>query len=437
MEHEKKIMIGIVFAWVMLVFIASASTEIPVKQWGKTYGGPTNDWAASVIQTSDGGYIIAGSSESRSGTFCYDIWIVKTDSSGNKDWSKTFGGDNNEHAYSVIQTSDGGYAIAGTTESKMDWSVFPSPTMFGEDEDIWLIKIGSSGNKEWDKMYGGAKRDSVHSVIQTSDGGYAIAGDTWVSNNSWYDGWLIKTDSSGNVKWNKTYGGSGTETAYSVVQTSDGGYAIAGDTSDFGGNFWLVKTDSFGNVEWNRTYGGIGNECAWEMIQTSDGGYALAGLKDPISFGNGSRDFWVVKTDSFGNEEWNRTYGSQYRDEARAMVQTSDSGYILVGETGSDAWLVKIDSCGNEEWNEIYGGPDVDKAQSVIQTSDNGYVFAGMTGSKDYRGGDFWLVKVGGSMEKQPLGKEKAIPGFEIIFVIAGLLAVTYLFIIRCFKIWY
>lgn len=427
MRHEKAIMIGTVFALIIVVFIASAET--PMKRWEKTHGGPTNDWACSVIQTSDGGFIIAGSTESRSAAFCYDIWLVKTDSSGNKKWDKTFGGADNDHAYSVVQTSDGGYAIAGTTEPKtFQKGVFE----FGGDEDILIVKTDSSGNKEWDKTYSGVNRDNANSIIQTSDGGYAIAGDTWVSNDSRYDAWLIKTDSSGNEEWSKTYGGSGTETAYSVVQTSDGGYAIAGDTSDFGGNFWLVKTNSFGDEEWNRTYGGTENECAWSMIRTSDGGYALAGLKDPMTYGNGSRDFWLVKTNSFGKEEWNNTYGGLYRDEARSVVQTSDGGYILAGETESreygnvDAWLVKIDSQGNEAWDEIYGGLGDDKAHSVIQTLDSGYVFAGMTGCKDYLGGDFWLVKVGGSIEKQPLGKEKAISGFKIIFVIAGLLVVTY-----------
>ena len=404
MGHEKKIMIGIVFALVMLVFVASASKEIPVKQWEKTFGGPTNDWACSVTQTSDDSYIIAGSTESRRTAFCYDIWIVKTDSSGNKDWSKTFGGDNNEHAYSVIQTSDGGYAIAGMTEPKF----FRNGTFeFGGDEDIWLVKLDSSGNKEWDKMYSGAKWDNGYSAVQTSDGGYAIAGNR-----------LIKTDSSGNEEWNKTYGG----VAYSIVQTSDGGYVLAGSFSD---DFWLMKMDSFGNEEWNKTYGGIGSECAWEMIQTSDGGYALAGLTDPMFYGNGSRDFWIVKTDSFGNGEWNRSYGnSNWEEEARSVFQTYDGGYMLAGETKTwvygetNAWLVKIDSHGNEEWNETYGGPDEDWAHSVIQTSDGGYVFAGKTGGKKpYGGGDFWLVKLGGSTEKKPQGK-KAIPGFELIFVI-------------------
>lgn len=400
MEHEKKIMIGIVFAWIMLVFIASASTEIPVKQWVKTYGCPTNDWAASVIQTSDGGYIIAGSSESRSGTFCFDIWIVKTDSSGNKEWDKKFGKlDDNEHAYSIAQTSDGGYIIAGSTEHIIPWEKGLEGLFESREEKIWIIKIDSSGNKDWDRKF---DNGCAYSVVQTSDGGYAIGGSR-----------LIKTDSSGNEEWNRTYGGN------SIIQVSDGGYVLAGRPS-------LVKTDFLGNEEWNITYGGIGSECAWETIQTSEGGYALAGLTDSMYY-NRSREFWLMKIDSFGNEEWNRTYGSLKDDEARSVIQTSDGGYILAGGTGGDALLVKIDSRGNEEWNETYGGPDVDRAESVIQTSDGGYVFAGKIGCKDYRGSDFWLVKVGGSMEKQPSGKEKIIPGFEIIFVIAGLMVVTYL----------
>ena len=408
MRCEKKNLIGIVFVMLVSVGFAAAntistasnSTEIPVKQWEKTYGGPTNDWAASVIQTSDGGYIIAGSSESRSGTFCYDIWIVKTDSSGNKEWDKKFGKlDDNEHAYSIAQTSDGGYIIAGSTEHRIPWEKGLEGLFESREEKIWIIKIDSSGNKEWDRKF---DNGCAYSVVQTSDGGYAIGGSR-----------LIKTDSSGNEEWNRTYGGN------SIIQVSDEGYVLAGRSS-------LVKTDSLGNEKWNITYGGI-EDCIWETIQTSDGGYALAGLTD--SYYNKSREFWLMKIDSFGNEEWNRTYGSLKYDEARSVIQTSDGGYILagVGGTGADAWLVKVDSQGNEEWSETYGGPDVDKAESVIQTSDGGYVFAGTKGSKDYRGGDFWLVKVGGSMEKQPPRKEKAISGFEIIFVFAGLLVVTYL----------
>ena len=404
MGFKKKILMGIVFvmlasigfAAVNTISIASNSTEIPVKQWERTYGGPANEWAASVIQTSDGGYIIAGSSESRSGTFCYDIWIVKTDSSGNKEWDKKFGkSDDNEHAYSIVQTSDGGYIIAGTAEHRIPWEKGLKGLFEKREEKIWIIKIDSSGNKEWDRKF---DNGSASSIVQTSDGGYAIGGSR-----------LIKTDSSGNEEWNRTYFGN------SIIQVSDG-YVVAGRSS-------LVKTDSLGNEVWNITYGGI-ESCIWETIQTSDGGYALAGLRE---LDNKSGEFWLMKIDSVGKEEWNKTYGSLKYEEARSVFQTSDGGYILAGVTGADAWLVKVDSQGNEEWSETYGGPDVDKAESVIQTSDGGYVFAGLKGSKDYRGGDIWLVKVGGSMEKQPSCKEKTISGFEIIFVFIGLLVVAYL----------
>lgn len=162
MGFKKKILMGIVFvmlasigfAVINTISIASNSTEIPVKQWERTYGGPANEWAASVIQTSDGGYIIAGNSESRSGTFCYDIWIVKTDSSGNKEWDKKFGkSDDNEYAYSIVQTSDGGYIIAGTAEHRIPWEKGLKGLFERREEKIWIIKIDSSGNKEWDRKF--------------------------------------------------------------------------------------------------------------------------------------------------------------------------------------------------------------------------------------------------------------------------------------------
>ncbi|MDH5686018.1 MAG: hypothetical protein OEY73_05765, partial [Hadesarchaea archaeon] len=168
-----------------------------------------------IVQTSDGGYALAGSTESY-GAGGFDFWLVKTDSSGNEEWSKTFGGENDDWAYSVVQTSDGGYVLAGSTMS------------YGAGgEDFWLVKTDSSGNEEWSKTFGGVNRDWARSVIQTSDGGYALAG-----------GWLLKTDSSGNEEWSKTFGGANGGTAWSIVQTSDGGYALAGGS---GANFWLVK----------------------------------------------------------------------------------------------------------------------------------------------------------------------------------------------------
>jgi parallel beta-helix repeat protein len=357
--------------------------------WNKTYGGTGTDVAYSVVQASDGGYALAGYTTSF-GAGQSDFWLVKTDSTGGMLWNKTYGGANDDYAYSVVQASDGGYALAGSTDS------------FGAGGfDFWLVKTDSTGGMLWNKTYGGAGTDVAYSVVQASDGGYALAGSTDSFGAGQSDFWLVKTDSTGSMQWNKTYGGSGIDVASSVVQTSDGGYALAGYTTSFGAgqsDFWLVKTDSTGGMQWNKTYGGSGYDGASSVVQTSDGGYALAGYTN--SFGAGGFDFWLVKTDSTGGMLWNKTYGGANDDYAYSVVQASDGGYALAGYTksfgagGYDFWLVKTDSTGGMQWNKTYGGTGTDIARSVVQTSDGGYALAGFTNSFGAGGYDFWLVKL-------------------------------------------
>ncbi len=359
-------------------------------QWTRTYGETDNDMAWSMVQTSDGGYVLAGYFDWGAGDT--DFWLVKTDSAGNQLWAEAYGDFGAEDCRSVVQTADGGYALAGYTDS------------FGAGGyDFWLVKTGELGNDLWDQTYGGANNDIANSVVQTGDGGYALAGSTTsfgVGTPTYNNFWLVKTDSAGNHQWNKTYGGPGTDAAYFVVQTSDGGYALAGDTESYGAgyyDFWLVKTDSAGNPQWNRTYGGANHDNARSVVQTLDGGYAIAGYT--WSFGAGGRDFWLVKTDASGTMLWNKTYGGTNEDCAWSVVQTLDGGYAIVGYTasfgagGADFWLVKTDSAGNQQWNKIYGGPNYDAAYSVVQTADGGYVLAGYTDSFGAGGSDFWLVK--------------------------------------------
>jgi len=254
--------------------------------WSRTYGGASDDYASSVVQTSDGGYAIAGlNSTYPIGPF--DLQFVKTDSAGNMQWIRTYGGTGDEGAYSIVQTGDGGYAIAGYTRS------------FGAGEnDFWLVKTDSSGNVVWNQTYGGALGDVAYSVVQTVDGGYALAGRTWSYGAGGNDFWLVKTNSSGALQWNQTYGGATIDYASSVVQTVDGGYALAGRTDSYGAgfeDFWLVKTDSSGNTVWSQTYGGASDDYASSVVQTSDGGYAIAGYTN--SYGASVFDFWLVKTD--------------------------------------------------------------------------------------------------------------------------------------------
>ncbi len=305
------------------------------------------------------------------------------------EWSRTYGGQNDDLAHSVVQTDDGGYALAGFTRS------------YGAGgSDFWLVKTDSEGDEEWSKTYGGQKDELAYSVVQTDDGGYALAGYTGSYGEGIYDFWLVKTDSEGDEEWSKTYGGEYWDKAYSVVQTDDGGFAIAGETGSYGSeksDFWLVKTDSQGDEEWSKTYGGQNRDLAHSVVQTDDGGYALAGLTG--SYSTGLEDFWLVKTDSQGDEEWSENYGGQNRERAYSVAQTDDGGYGLVGYTESygegiyDFWLVKTDSQGDEEWSRTYGGQNDDLAHSVVQTDDGGYGLVGGTTSFGAGGGDAWFVK--------------------------------------------
>jgi predicted secreted protein len=184
---------------------------------------------------------------------------------------------------------------------------------------------------EWDRTYGGADHDGAYCLVQTDDGGYALAGYTLSFGAGSYDIWLVKTDSVGNMQWNQTYGGAREEGVHSLVQTGDGGYVLAGTTESFGAggyDFWLVKTYANGSHQWNQTYGGTQDDAALSMIRTEpDGGYALAGKTR--SFGAGAEDFWLVKTDSNGNMEWNQTYGEAYDDWAFALLVTYEWGFLV------------------------------------------------------------------------------------------------------------
>ena len=359
----------------------------PVVEWEKTFGGSDYDYGWSVQQTSDGGYIIAGFTHSY-GAGYRDVYLVKTDSAGNLQWEKTFGGSNFEHGRSVQQTSDGGYIIAGETYSYGAGSY-----------DVYLVKTDSAGNLQWEKTFGGSDYDVGYSVQQTSDGGYIIAGYTYSYGAGSCDVYLVKTNSAGNLQWQKTFGGADVDWGLSVQQTSDGGYVIAGYTYSYGAgstDFYLVKTDSAGNLQWQKTFGGADADGGYSVRQTSDGGYIIAGWTRSYST---DYDVYLVKTDSAGNLQWQKTFSERDSDVGHSVQQTSDGGYIIAGLTSYDAgsrdvYLVKTDSAGNLQWQKTFGGNNHDRGFSVQQTSDGGYIIAGWTRSYGAGSYDVYLIKV-------------------------------------------
>jgi hypothetical protein len=342
----------------LLVFGFVVSVEASSTGWSQTYRREGIEVADCLVETSDGGYALAGEIFVR-GRFHTEV--IKADEHGVMVWNQTYEG----IANALIETSDRGYALAGSAG---------------------LIKIDAYGNIVWNQNYKGG---AIRALAETSDGGYALAGHTSSSfaSSGESDFWLIKTDGSGNMEWNQTYGRGRSDRAYALVETADGGFAIAGETISNGyGNwphwdFWLVKTDKYGNVEWNQTYeqisGSTRDEVARALVEASDEGYALTGFISTFNPLTGiDYDCWLVKTDAYGVMEWNRTYG---KGSALSLVKTSDGGYALAGGAG----LIRIDAYGNMEWKQTTGGV----AHVLVETSDGGYALAGT------KNDDFWLAK--------------------------------------------
>jgi len=383
--------IAVVFVGVV---IAGAGLFAQSSSWIKTYGGTYLDWANSVQQTSDEGYIIVGSTYSFGAEDGQnDVWLIKTNANGDTLWTKTYTKTSeelsNECGFSVRQTSDGGYIITGYT-GNMGAGLF----------DVYLLKTDADGDTAWTKTFGEADYvDMGFSVQQTSDGGYIIAGVTRSYGEGEVDAWLIKTDANGDTTWTRTYGGTENDEGNSVQQTSDGGYIITGGTTSYGegdGDVWLIKTDANGDTTWTRTYGGAGEEAGESVQQTSDGGYIIAG--GTTSYGEGDVDVYLVKTDANGDTTWTRTFGGTDLEWGSSLQQTSDGGYIIAGVTESygegeaDVWLIKTDANGDTTWTRTFGGTGDDEGYSVQQTSDDGYIIAGVT-ELSVVTGDVYLIK--------------------------------------------
>jgi len=366
-------------------YFGLTSTDYSISKFEKTFGGTALDYGRRVIATNDGGFAMIGTTYSY-GSGGGDFWLIKTDSAGVLEWSQTYGGAELDDGRCLIETIDGGFALVGYTYS------------FGAgDSDFWFIKTDSKGNAQWNHTYGGAEDDRAYYLIDTSDGGYLISGWTFSYGTGSSDFWLVKTNSDGIVEWSQTYGGEEKDYMESVVETS-AGYTLIGQTFSFGlgdADVWLIKTDLSGNMLWNNTYGGIEREYGTSLIQTDDG-YVIAGTTE--SFGAGGRDFWLFKTDANGVMLWNQTYGGSGRDEGMSVIETSDGDLVVFGFTCSfdangDFWLIKTDMYGVEKWDQVYGGSEAEDGRCVIETGDSGFVLLGDTSSDGAGSLDFWLIK--------------------------------------------
>jgi hypothetical protein len=393
----KKIALVMIIVLFSSSFPALASTagsaEAPTVEWSKRYGKTRSMQGAgwlgnSVVQTKDGGFAIASTSDFGTGNDANErLWLVKTDSTGNIEWNKTFG-EQRVVAVSIVQTIDDGYAILGNL-------------IIGGYGNAWLVKTDSNGNMQWNKSYTELGWASAYGMTKTNDGGYAIAG-----MKESYDGWLMKTDASGTIQWSKSFVEVNNTHLQSVVQTNDGGYIAAGATQFplFSGkvNAYVVKTDPDGNTTWSKEFSRTaGNDYGRSIVQTSDGGYAIAG--DPDHWGNA--DFWLMKIDASGNLLWDKTFGGTGYEIADSIAQTREGGYALAGQTnsfgagGNDLWLVKTDAGGSLQWNQTFGGAGDDGTgaigSSVVQTRDGGYALCGYTNSFSGDGSyEVWLIKL-------------------------------------------
>lgn len=420
----------------------------PIIQWGNTYGEGNNiEIFNSTLETPDNGFLFGGQSETIKGIdITYgniglgDYLVIKTDSAGNIEWLKKYGGTGYDVITSMVNSIDGGYIIGGRTRS-VDGDI---ESNHGGD-DIWLVKITNDGEIEWEKTYGGKSEDYLQTIISKNNG-YLIGGSTnsndgdiQSENKGQWDFWVINIDDSGNIIWEKCYGGANVEYLRQIHQTTDNCFLLTGYTRSNDGDikstnhgladFWVVKVDKDGILIWEKTYGGENNDNLNSSIITVDNGLILGGRSESVtgdvkSHNHGEGDFWIVRIDSIGNIIWENQYGGSLDEMLNYITNAHDGGYILTGWTESndgdinsgnhskpdncqdwyihkDAWVLKIDNLGKIVWEKTFGGSNSDNFRSVKGTKDSCYILAGSTSSNDgdildtnIKSTDAWAVKL-------------------------------------------
>jgi len=419
-------------------------SQSPVVEWQKLLGGNNGEYPNSIEHTSDGGFIVAGFTEGpdngditgyHGNPLAGDLWVIKSDNAGNVQWKRCFGGFSQEVGGYIKQLPDGGYVLAGSSASVSCQTGGPHGGL-----DFWIVRLTNSGNIIWQKWFGGSQNEYCCSLDLTADGGFLIAGETESSNGdvSGYhnsqDYWIIKVDNNGNLVWQKCLGGSNDEICFSVRSTNDGGCIATGHSfsndGDVSGNkgssdYWLVKLSNTGSLQWQKCLGGTQSDQARSIVLTVDGGYIVAGMSSSNNndvSGNhsgpagGSSDFWVVKINSVGVIQWQKCYGGAANEIAYEIKATPDGGFAVAGTSESndgdlicnagwiDLWAIKINSSGLLEWQKSLGGSIFDGAYCLDVLNDGSIILGGSTCSSQIPGyhpqsgmgtcNDFWIVKL-------------------------------------------
>lgn len=432
-------LIIVLIAILMFAYTNFMYSQVPNIEWQKCLGGSNGDYGAKVKKTSDGGYILTGSTNSNDGDVSgnngmWDFWMVKLDDVGLLLWQNTLGGPLDDFANDIFQTSDGGYIAVGQSDGNGG-----DVTGNHGDTDVWVVKMNASGNLEWQRSLGGSEWDKGNSIVQDSDGNYVIAGLTGSNdgnvsgNHGLVDYWVVKIDTNGDILWQKTFGGTLAEEAFSLVQTNSGGFIVGGIASSSDGDvsinkgewdYWLINIDSDGNLLWEKSFGGTSFDSLRNITKTSNGGYIVMGYTlstdGDITLNNGEGDIWIVKLDSSGNLMWQKSLGGSNDDFGNEIIQLPNQGYIIIAETYSnngnvsgnhgntDYWVANLNTNGIVQWQKCLGGSDTDLGRSIQISNDGGYLLAGSSSSNNgnvsgnHGSGDFWIVKLSPDLLENP-----------------------------------
>jgi hypothetical protein len=383
----------------------------------RSFGGSHEDYGFAIVKTIDGGFAMAGHSNSFSAGGDFDVLLIKLDGNSNFQWARTYGGSGNDQSLQLVQTSDSGFAIAGKT------------TSYGSgDFDALLVKADKNGNLQWLKTYGGPQEERLLNIRETSDHGFILSGSTLSLGQGNWDMLFIRTNSLGDTLWTKIIGGADADQGTDADQTTDGDFVFIGRARSWGqpgGEIVTMKVSSNGDTIWSRVFGSPGYDEGMKVKQTSDGNYIVTGAS--AGFTNTSYDVYLNKIDSLGNLLWSKLYAGNYNDATYDVLQLSDGGYIITGETESfgnnhlrphslkssydlqsiihpvnsvlgtdhsNVLAIRADANGDTVWCRTYGANKMDEAYSIVQTLDSGFMFAAFTTDFSNDTTDFYLVKV-------------------------------------------